>query len=92
MATILTTIVIIALITAILNFKKLRLKLKKRFLNGISKGYVGEKVKKLGRITGLDPAEPFFQYMPETVRLDPSDADFVDVIHTDTASFFGLSG
>lgn len=34
---------------------------------------------------GLDPAEPCFQGTPELVRLDPSDAQFVDVIHTDGA-------
>ena len=38
---------------------------------------------KIGRISGLDPAEPLFQNMPTFVRLDPSDAKFVDVIHTD---------
>ncbi|KAG5878995.1 hypothetical protein JTB14_026799 [Gonioctena quinquepunctata] len=46
-------------------------------------GYAGSLVPGLGRITGLDPAEPYFQGMPPHVRLDPSDAELVDVIHTD---------
>ncbi|KAK3869972.1 hypothetical protein Pcinc_024752 [Petrolisthes cinctipes] len=53
-------------------------------------GYVGQHVEGLGRITGLDPAEPFFQFMPPAVRLDPTDAIFVDVIHTDADSIFNL--
>ena len=50
-------------------------------------GYVGSRVPGLGRITGLDPAEPGFQYMAPEVRLDPGDAQFVDVIHSDARSF-----
>ena len=38
--------------------------------------------------SGLDPAEPYFQNTDKVVRLDPTDALFVDVIHTDGASFF----
>lgn len=39
---------------------------------------------------GLDPAEPYFQYTDTAVRLDPSDADFVDVLHTDGDSILAL--
>ncbi|BET02171.1 Triacylglycerol lipase [Nesidiocoris tenuis] len=46
-------------------------------------GYAGEAIPGLGRITGLDPSGPWFQYMPTYVRLDPLDAEFVHVIHTD---------
>ncbi|KAK0176250.1 hypothetical protein PV328_000403 [Microctonus aethiopoides] len=39
---------------------------------------------KVRRITGLDPAAPGFEWSPADRRLDESDAEFVDVIHTET--------
>ncbi|XP_015122366.1 pancreatic triacylglycerol lipase [Diachasma alloeum] len=58
-------------------------------------GYAGERLEgQIGRITGLDPAEPYFQGMPSHLRLDWADAQLVDVIHTDGKSIFflGLPG
>lgn len=46
-------------------------------------GYCGDRLPGLGRITALDPARPFFQDMPKSVRLDRGDAKFVDAIHSD---------
>ncbi|KAK3909245.1 Pancreatic lipase-related protein 2 [Frankliniella fusca] len=37
---------------------------------------------KIGRITGLDPALPAFASLSPSWKLDPTDADFVDVVHT----------
>ncbi|XP_063819889.1 pancreatic triacylglycerol lipase-like isoform X2 [Pseudophryne corroboree] len=59
-------------------------------------GEAGKRAKSISRITGLDPAEPYFQNTPIEVRLDPSDATLVDVIHTDSGSLvpnlgFGMS-
>jgi len=65
-------------------------------------GYAGAKIaetkirgeeRKISRITGLDPAEPLFEGHGVGLRLDPSDADFVDVIHTDGESIWlGIIG
>ncbi|XP_025056568.1 lipase member H isoform X3 [Alligator sinensis] len=47
-------------------------------------GFVGQMYNgRLGRITALDPAGPLFRGKPHSERLDPSDAQFVDVIHSD---------
>ncbi|XP_039996060.1 inactive pancreatic lipase-related protein 1-like isoform X1 [Xiphias gladius] len=50
-------------------------------------GDTGSRIPGLARITGLDPAEPYFQDTNVSVRLDTSDAVFVDVIHTDGLPF-----
>lgn len=47
-------------------------------------GYVGDRQPDLARITGLDPAGPYFENTVPEVRLDISDAKFVDVIHGDS--------
>lgn len=41
---------------------------------------------KIPRVTGLDPGRPGFEpgSVPPSGRLDPTDADFVDVIRTST--------
>ena len=50
-------------------------------------GYAGERLKGLvGRITGLDPAGPYFEFSDNRVKLDSTDGKFVDIIHTDGSS------
>lgn len=38
----------------------------------------------------MDPAEPDFEHLSAGIRLDPADAVFVDVIHTNGAPFSSL--
>ncbi|XP_011182031.1 uncharacterized protein Pnliprp1_0 [Zeugodacus cucurbitae] len=45
-------------------------------------GFAGAELPGLARITGLDPAGPLFEAQHPKVRLDNSDAEFVDVIHS----------
>ncbi|KAG2457136.1 STOM protein, partial [Polypterus senegalus] len=47
-------------------------------------GFIGSRFNgTIGRITGLDPAGPLFTGRSPKERLDPNDAMFVDVLHTD---------
>ncbi|XP_071953357.1 pancreatic triacylglycerol lipase-like [Antedon mediterranea] len=46
-------------------------------------GYAGEAQPGIGRITGSDAAGPGFAAFGPECRLDTTDADFVDAIHTD---------
>ncbi|KAJ8666952.1 hypothetical protein QAD02_008614 [Eretmocerus hayati] len=54
----------------------------------------GDNFWQIKRITGLDPAQPCFQRVNFSLKLDKHDADFVDVIHTQAGNFrtfnFGL--
>ncbi|XP_018047089.1 PREDICTED: uncharacterized protein LOC108686338 [Atta colombica] len=45
-------------------------------------GFAGAELGNVSRITGLDPAGPLFESHDPRVRLDATDANFVDVIHS----------
>ena len=52
-------------------------------------GFLAKKVQAMGlgtleRVTGLDPAEPFFDIAGPDERIDKTDAKFVDIIHTNS--------
>ena len=58
-------------------------------------GYAGERLRgnmRIGRITALDAAGYMYDNMPPSVRLDPTDAMFVDVIHTDSRPVWQFLG
>jgi len=45
-------------------------------------GFVGKNLPNIARISGLDPAGPAFRDVPPAERLHHTDAQYVDVIHT----------
>jgi len=56
-------------------------------------GFMGKEIQslglgKLGRITGLDPAKPFFELATDQDRIDRDDAVFVDIIHTNSGNLW----
>ncbi|RXG55548.1 Pancreatic triacylglycerol lipase [Armadillidium vulgare] len=51
-------------------------------MGGYVCGFAGQGIDKLGRITALDPAPREFFKVENNEKLDPSDAEFVDAIHT----------
>ncbi|XP_064479480.1 pancreatic triacylglycerol lipase-like [Ornithodoros turicata] len=56
-------------------------------------GFAGKYLNSLiGRITGLDPASPRYKGLPPERRLSRTDAQFVDVIHTDTSGMVPFGG
>lgn len=55
--------------------------------------YASKNITGVGRITAMDPAQPLFENLDKAVRLHVSDADFVDVIHSNakpTIPFVGF--
>lgn len=51
-------------------------------------GYAGARLSgALGRISALDAAQPEFEGTTPFIRIDPTDAKFVDAIHTDTTRY-----
>ena len=52
-------------------------------LRNLETSYIVARIIRGTTFIGMDPAGPYFEKKPPSVRLDPSDAIFVDVIHTD---------
>ncbi|RZF34957.1 hypothetical protein LSTR_LSTR010049 [Laodelphax striatellus] len=61
-------------------------------LGAHASSYAAKRIPGIGRITGLDPAQPGFEGTPKEVRLDKSDAQFVDVFHTNIRPFIPTFG
>ncbi|EEC13560.1 lipase, putative [Ixodes scapularis] len=56
-------------------------------------GFAGKYLKsQIGRITGLDPASPRYKNLASQKRLSRTDAEFVDVIHTDVSGMVPFGG
>nr|CAD7452814.1 unnamed protein product [Timema tahoe] len=54
--------------------------------------YAANNITEVGRITALDPAQPLFEGFDNEVHIDPSDALFVEVLHTDAEPFLPFLG
>ncbi|KAF2883712.1 hypothetical protein ILUMI_22462 [Ignelater luminosus] len=58
---------------------------------GLTAEYLrGKCAMEIGRITGLDISGILFEKLPDSQRLDKSDAELVDIIHSDTLRGFGF--
>ena len=51
-------------------------------------GYAGKLIPNLGKITALDTAKPYFDGVSKPVRIDRTDALYVDAYHTDSGMHF----
>ncbi|XP_075213817.1 inactive pancreatic lipase-related protein 1-like [Lycorma delicatula] len=54
--------------------------------------YAAANITSIARLTGLDPAQPGFEKAHPSTCLDPTDAQFVDVIHTNAKPFLSNLG
>ena len=57
----------------------------------LGREYIRGTGNKVGRITGLDPAKPWFDFQDVGVKLSKNDAHFVDIIHTNSGSLLEVS-
>ncbi|KAL4705463.1 hypothetical protein ACJJTC_007035 [Scirpophaga incertulas] len=69
------------------NLELVGLSLGSHVVSYAAKEFYARTGKKPSRITGLDPAGPCFRALPPEYRLNPSDAERVDVVHTNIDGF-----